>query len=185
MMQPAPSASHISIDTILSFATTPAIPPKSNVKQPSAVILPCALAYPGRITTDSDGNGDDNHAKRLIPSFITNVPAGLQREYIMRLLSQWMTGRDDEHHPILRESFSFLRILWYHGQRLPSSAKSGTLSVVPTLGTLTLTDEYIDDLHHYIRWIKVRYIWLSDLKDPIRFGAIGIPLMRNDLPPHL
>lgn len=31
----------------------------------------------------------------------------------------------------------------------------------------------------------MRYIWLSDLKDPIRFGAIGIPLMRNDLPPHL
>lgn len=120
--------------------------------------------------------------ERFIPSFITNVPRGEQRVHIMVHLYPWMCAFPDECNPLVRQGYSFLRIVWYLPEGLPHNALPGVQVHVPSLGLFTFTDEVVYDLTHFICWIRVRNVWIDALKGPVRYGAIGVPMTWSQLP---
>lgn len=149
------------------------------IAMPAQSSLP--FCYPGQITQYIRPN-QRVFCERFVPSFITNIPRTEQRASIMGLLYRWMESVADERKTVVSDSFSFLRLLWYLPDGLPPTAWPGVRVLIPGLGSLYLTDECEDDLQNFVRWIRVRIIWLDDLKQPVRFGAIGVPMKWRQLP---
>jgi hypothetical protein len=139
------------------------------------------FCYPGQLTQYVRPNGSIV-AERFVPSLITNIPPTEQRADVLGLLYPWMRGVADEHNPVVRDSFSFLRMVWYLPAGLPRDALPGKSIRVPGLGSFTMTGQFVDDFQYFIRWTRVCVIWLETTREPIRYGAIGVPMCWHHLP---
>src|ERR1700761_9693373 len=115
------------------------------------------LQYPGSLTQYVRPSGHVVY-ERLIPSLVTNIRRDDQRIRTMAVLYHWMLGVADERSQAVRESFSFLRMVWYLPEGLPSNASPGRSVHIPGLGSFTLTKEFVDDIDNSIRWIRIRRI---------------------------